>query len=60
MTKHASEILSQNNISFDEETLFNIFQGSILSWAYAASTQPKLRKFAKIKKGLFGKQYYFC
>jgi len=49
----AAEVLQQAGIRPDDETLFNIFQTVTLSFALAASVQPKMRKFAGIKKGLF-------
>jgi len=49
----ASNVLLQAKIKPDNETLFNIFQIVTLSFAFAASQQPKMRKFAGIKKGLF-------
>jgi len=49
----ASNVLLQAKIKPDDETLFNIFQIVTLSFALAASLQPKMRKFAGIKKGLF-------
>lgn len=49
----ASNVLLQPKIKPDDETLFNIFQIVTLSFALSASLQPKMRKFAGIKKGLF-------
>ncbi len=49
----AAEVLLQSGIRPDDETLFNIFQLVTLNFALAASLQPKMRKFAGIKKGLF-------
>lgn len=49
----ASKLLIQTKIKHDDEALFNIFQIVTLNFALAASEQPKFRKFAGIKKGLF-------
>ena len=49
----AAEVLLQVDIRPDDETLFNIFQLVTLNFALAASLQPKMRKFAGIKKGFF-------
>ena len=49
----AAEFLQEAGMKPDDETLFNIFQIVTLAFAFAASQQPKMRKFAGIKKGLF-------
>jgi len=46
-------MFSKRGIQYDEESLFNVFQIITLNFASMASTQPKLRKFAGIKKGWF-------
>ena len=51
--KDAAEVLLQVGARPDDETLFNIFQLVTLNFALAASLQPKMRKFAGIKKGFF-------
>jgi len=38
----------------NDELAFNLFQIPTLHFSYYASTQPSLRKFWGIKKGLFG------
>jgi len=51
--EEARRLLSLSNLPTDDETLFNVFQMVTLNFAYAASLQPKMRKFIGIKKGLF-------
>ena len=38
----------------NDELAFNLFQIPSLHFSYYASTQPSLRKFWRIRKGLFG------
>jgi len=45
----ARSALSSVNAPTDDETLFNMFQIVVLSYAYSASTQPKMQKFIGIK-----------
>ena len=44
----AREVLHEENIPVDDETLFNMFQIVVLSFAYSASNQPKMQEFIGI------------
>ena len=44
----ADELLSSSNLPVSDEILFNMFQIVILSYAYSAVSQPKMRKFMGI------------
>ena len=46
----ARSLLLSINAPTDDETLFNMFQVVILSYAYSASDQPAMRKFIEDKK----------
>ncbi len=48
ITEDAHSLLSSAGIPTDDETLFNMFQIVVLSYAYSASDQPKMRKFIGI------------
>ena len=48
IVEDARSILYKSAISFDDETLFNIV---VLSYAYSAYDQPKMRKFIGIHSG---------
>ena len=41
-------VLSESGIPFDDETLFNMFNIIVLSYAYSAYDQPKMREFMGI------------
>jgi hypothetical protein len=45
----ARSILHKSRISFDDETLFNMFNIIVLSYAYSAYDQPKMREFMGIR-----------
>ena len=45
ITTDAQSILSSYGISTDDEILFNMFQIVVLSYAYSASDQPKMREY---------------
>jgi hypothetical protein len=47
----ARSILHESGTSFDDETLFNMFNIIVLSYAYNAYDQPKMRKFIGIRSG---------
>lgn len=49
----ARSILSESGIPLDDETLFNMFNIIVLSYAYSAYGQPKKRKFIGIRSGKF-------
>ena len=54
IAQHATNIADALGKHLDDETLFNIFQVITLNFAYMAHQHKQLRKFAGIKKGLFG------
>ena len=41
----ARKVLSESRIPFDDDALFNMFNIIVLSYAYSAYDQPKMRKF---------------
>jgi hypothetical protein len=45
----ARAVLSEATIPFDDETLFNMFNIVVVSYAYSAYDQPKIREFLGIK-----------
>ena len=49
----ARSILYKSGISFDDETLFNMFNIIVLSYAGSAYGQPKMRKLFGIRSGKF-------
>lgn len=53
MIQDARAVLQYSGMPEEDEILFNFFQVVTLNFASMASEQPKLRKFAGIKKGLF-------
>ncbi len=48
IVEDARSLLSSAGIPIDDETLFNMFQIVVLSYAYSASDQRKMRKFIGI------------
>lgn len=48
ITKDAKNVLSETGIQADDEMLFNMFNIIVLSYAYSAYDQPKMRKFMGI------------
>lgn len=40
----AKNVFCKNNIQYDDEMLFNMFQIVVMSYAYSASINPRLRK----------------
>ena len=48
ITEDARLVLESSGAPTDDETLFNMFQIVVLSYAYSASDQPKMRKFIGI------------
>jgi hypothetical protein len=48
ITEDAKAVLSEKGLQTDDETLFNMFNIIILSYAYSAYDQPKLREFMGI------------
>ncbi|MDP3111690.1 MAG: hypothetical protein Q8M71_06280 [Thermodesulfovibrionales bacterium] len=50
ITDDARQILEVENVPADDETLFNMFQIVVLSYAYSAVDQPKMREFIGIKE----------
>ena len=49
----ARSILSESGIPFDDETLFNMFNIIVLTYAYSAYDQPKMRKFIGVRFSKF-------
>jgi hypothetical protein len=49
ITEDARKIFKEKHIPIDDETLFNMFQIIVLSYAYSASDQPRMREFIGIK-----------
>ena len=49
ITEDARSLLSSLDKPTDDETLFNMFQVIVLSYAYSASDQPAMQKFIKGK-----------
>jgi hypothetical protein len=54
MLDTARRLFLLHNASATDEDLFNVFQVFVLTHAIAASENRDLRKFAGIRKGLFG------
>lgn len=53
VTWETAAIAEKRGLETNAEALFNVFQIVTLNFAFMASTQPNLRKFAGIKKGWF-------
>jgi len=49
----AKSVLSESGIQFDDETLFNMFNIIVLSYAYSAYDQPKMKEFIGIRSNKF-------
>ena len=49
----ARRVLSESGITSDDETLFNMFNIIVLSYAYNAYDQPKMREFIGVNSGRF-------
>jgi hypothetical protein len=49
----ARTVLSEAGVPFDDETLFNMFNVIMVSYAYSAYDQPKIREFLGIKSFSF-------
>jgi len=49
----ARRVLSESGIQFNDETLFNMFNIIVLSYAYSAHDQPKMREFIGIRSSKF-------
>ena len=53
ITEDAKNILSEAGLHTDNEMLFNMFNIIVLSYAYSAYDQPKMREFMGIKVSMF-------
>lgn len=49
----SKSVFSEYGIQFDDETLFNMFNIIVLSYAYSAYDQPKMKKFMGIHSSKF-------
>lgn len=49
----ARSVLFESGIQFDDETLFNMFNIIVLSYAYSAYDQPKMKEFIGIRYSKF-------
>jgi len=53
ITNDAKNFFSHDSSRFDDETLFNIFNIVVLTYAYSAYDQPKMQEFMGIKESKF-------
>jgi hypothetical protein len=53
ITEDAKNVLSEVGLHADDEMLFNIFNVIVLSYAYSAYDQPKMREFMRVKGSIF-------
>jgi len=53
ITEGAKNILSDTGLAIDDDMLFNMFNIVVLSYAYSAYDQPKMREFMGIKVSTF-------
>jgi len=53
ITEDAKTVLAEKGLYTDDETLFNMFNIIVLSYAYSAYDQPNLREFIGIKASIF-------
>jgi hypothetical protein len=53
ITKDAKNVLSEIGLQADDEMLFNMFNIIVLSYAYSAYDQPKMREFMGIEASNF-------
>ena len=53
ITEDAKNVLSEIGLHTDDEMLFNMFNIIVLSYAYSAYDQPKMREFMGIKVSIF-------
>ena len=49
ITEDAKTVLSEKGLYTDDEMLFNMFNIIVLSYAYSAYDQPKMREFMGIR-----------
>jgi len=53
ITEDAKNVLSQKGLHTDDEMLFNMFNIIVLSYAYSAYDQPKMREFMRVNGSIF-------
>jgi hypothetical protein len=53
ITEEAKNVLSRIGLHTDDEMLFNMFNIIVLSYAYSACDQPKMREFMGVKGSIF-------
>ncbi len=53
ITKDARDVLCDTGLAIDDEMLFNMFNIIVLSYAYSAYDQPKMREFMGIAVSTF-------
>jgi hypothetical protein len=53
ITEDAKNVLSEIGLHTDDEMLFNMFNIIVLSYAYSAYDQPKMREFMGAKGSIF-------
>jgi hypothetical protein len=53
ITQDAKNVLSETGLRADDDMLFNMFNIVVLSYAYSAYHQPKMREFMGIKLSTF-------